>query len=34
MIQFFIGAFIGAAVSFAVIAFVIAAEDDKHDRRG
>ena len=33
MIQFFIGAFVGAFVAFAVVAFVIVAEDEDEKRR-
>lgn len=32
MVSFCIGCFVGAVVTFAVLAFIIAAEDD-HERR-
>lgn len=33
MVSFAVGCFVGAVVTFAVLAFIIAAEDDDHERR-
>ena len=33
MIQFIIGAFIGAIATFAVMAFIIAGSEEEHDRK-
>lgn len=33
MVTFLIGCFVGAVVAFAVVAFVVAAEDEDHEHR-
>lgn len=33
MVSFLIGCFVGAVIAFAVVAFVVAAEDDHEHRR-
>ena len=33
MVAFLIGCFVGAVVAFAVVAFVVAAEDEDHEHR-
>ena len=33
MVQFIIGAFIGSVVTFAIMAFIIAASEDRDDKR-
>lgn len=33
MVSFLIGCFVGAVIAFAVVAFVVAAEDEDHGHR-
>ena len=33
MIQFIVGAFVGSVVTFAIMAFIIAASEDHDDKR-
>lgn len=33
MVQFIIGAFVGSVVTFAIMAFIIAASEDHDDKR-